>query len=213
MHPGANEKAGCPGSPMWFHLEAFHSLHGFSQLSLKWGWHSAHPQICNICQTGNTSWNRSHSISSNKTTEGRSDTGNNYTIHPLLFCLENTGSLYVADKQTVTRQGGCLGNISNTYVGAQTCRGAEGFHMNEWLKRGAWEKQSTYSHNRTPFSSADRKSLLPNFFLVTAWKKKKKDRKTVSKIARGVGWGEEAGVCVRVVGWGGWRRKVGCWEQ
>lgn len=31
-------------------------------------------------------------------------------------------------------------------------------------------------------------------------KKKKRDRKTVSKIARGVGWGEEAGVCVRVVG-------------
>lgn len=80
--------------------------------------------------------------------------------------------------------------------------------MNEWLKRGAWEKQSTYSHNRTPFSSADRKSLLPNFFLVTAWKKR--DTKTVSRTARRVGWGEEAGVCACVVRWGGWRRKVGC---
>lgn len=60
--------------------------------------------------------------------------------------------------------------------------------MNEWLK-SAREKQSTYSHNRMPFSRADRKSLVPNFFLVTAWKKKKKkgNRKTVSKIARGVG--------------------------
>lgn len=67
--------------------------------------------------------------------------------------------------------------------------------MNEWLKRGAWEKQSTYSHNRTPFSSSDRKSLLPNFFLVTAWKKR--DTKTVSKTAGG------AGLCVYVCVWCG----------
>lgn len=54
--------------------------------------------------------------------------------------------------------------------------------MNEWLTRGAWEKQSTYSHRRTPFSSADRKSLLPNFFFVTAWgKKKKRGKKVIQK--------------------------------
>lgn len=52
--------------------------------------------------------------------------------------------------------------------------------MNEWLTRGAWEKQSTYSHRRTPFSSADRKSLLPNFFFVTAWGKKEK-KKVIQK--------------------------------
>lgn len=52
--------------------------------------------------------------------------------------------------------------------------------MNEWLTRGAWEKQSTYSHRRTPFSSADRKSLLPNFFFVTAWGKKKR-KKVIQK--------------------------------
>lgn len=53
--------------------------------------------------------------------------------------------------------------------------------MNEWLTRGAWEKQSTYSHRRTPFSSADRKSLLPNFFFVTAWGKKKREKKVIQK--------------------------------
>lgn len=53
--------------------------------------------------------------------------------------------------------------------------------MNEWLTRGAWEKQSTYSHRRTPFSSADRKSLLPNFFFVTAWGKKKRGKKVIQK--------------------------------
>lgn len=52
--------------------------------------------------------------------------------------------------------------------------------MNEWLTRGAWEKQSTYSHRRMPFSSADRKSLLPNFFFVTAWGKKEK-KKVIQK--------------------------------
>lgn len=52
--------------------------------------------------------------------------------------------------------------------------------MNEWLTRGAWEKQSTYSHRRTPFSSADRKSLLPNFFFVTAWGKKR-GKKVIQK--------------------------------
>lgn len=94
---------------------------------------------------------------------------------------QNTGSLHVTNKQTVTQQGVCLGNISNTYVGAQTWRRAEGFLMNEWLTRGAWEKQSTYSHRRTPFSSADRKSLLPNFFFVTAWGKKKRGKKVIQK--------------------------------
>lgn len=53
--------------------------------------------------------------------------------------------------------------------------------MNEWLTRGAWEKQSTYSHRRTPFSSADRKSLLPNFFFVTAWGEKKRGKKVIQK--------------------------------
>lgn len=72
--------------------------------------------------------------------------------------------------------------------------------MNEWLRSGAWEKQSTYSHSRTPFSSADRKSLLPNFFLVTAWKKGYKNCEQNSKrgwVRRGGG-----GLCV-YVWWGG----------
>lgn len=119
----------------------------------------------------------------------------------------NTGSLHAADKQTVTRRGVRLGNISNTYVGVQTWRRADGFHMNEWLKRGAWERLSTYSHSRTPFSNADRKSLLPNFFLVTAWKKR--DTKTVSER----GWVRSGGVgfcvCVCVCGWAGRLEKKG----
>lgn len=35
----ANEKAGCPFSPMWFQLEVFPSLQGSSQPSLEEGWH------------------------------------------------------------------------------------------------------------------------------------------------------------------------------
>lgn len=102
------------------------------------------------------------------------------------------------------RQGVCLGNISNTYMGQQTWSRAESFHVNERLKRGAWEKQSTYSHNRMPFSRADRKSLVPNFFLVTAWKTRECNKQWEKW---GEGLGEERGqgfVCVR---WGGLEKK------
>lgn len=103
-----------------------------------------------------------------------------------------------------------MGNISNTYIGVKTWRRAEGFHMNDWLNGGAWEKQSTYSHNRMPFSNADRKSLLPNFFLVAAWKKRGY-KHSEQKQREGLGeQGRQGGVCMWVVGW---RRKVGCGEQ
>lgn len=55
----------------------------------------------------NSSWNRSHFIFSNKTTKGRSDTGNIKYLHNTtsIVLSRNTGSLYVADKHTVTRWG------------------------------------------------------------------------------------------------------------
>lgn len=58
-------------------------------------------------------------------------------------------------------------------------------------RRAAWPRRSTYSHNRMPFSSADRKSLLPNVFLVTSCKKKgggggRREQKTVSKLGPGL---------------------------
>lgn len=70
-------------------------------------------------------------------------------------------------KQTAGWQEVRLGNISNTYTRVQTPGEADDC-ISGWLKRGAWHRRSTYSHNRMPFSSADRKSLLPNVFLVTA---------------------------------------------
>lgn len=104
---------------------------------------------------------------------------------------------------------------------AEQCRAEQrGFRVNEWLMRGAWEQQSTYSHSRMPFSRADRKSWVPNFFLVTAWKKKKyREKKNNSDQNSKRGWvsGRRQGVCVHVyvcvLGWEGWRRKVGCREQ
>lgn len=66
--------------------------------------------------------------------------------------------------------------------------------MNEWLTRGAWEKQSTYSHRRTPFSSADRKSLLPNFFFVTAWGKKKRKKSDTKKTKKKKNITEQSGL-------------------
>lgn len=36
---------------VWLHLEAFHSLQGSSQLSLKQRWFADPPHTCGICQT------------------------------------------------------------------------------------------------------------------------------------------------------------------
>lgn len=95
--------------------------------------------------------------------------------------------------------------------------------MNERPNRGAWEKRSTYSHSRTPFSRADRKSPFPNFFLVAAWgernkkqkEKRSKNTRTVSKNSQqGLGkerrrrWGSGGQSVMR--GGERWRIKVGC---
>lgn len=52
-----------------------------------------------------------------------------------------------------------------------------------------------------PFSSADRKTSLPNLFLVTACKKKKKKRggnvKNIEQIIAGAVWWAEAVVCMQ----------------
>lgn len=114
--------------------------------------------------------------------------------------------LYLDDKPTVTQLEVRLGNISNTYTEAQTPPKADD-HVRGWLKRGAWHRRCTYSHNRMPFSSADRKSSLPNVFLVTACKKKKREcKKHWANYSRG----RVMMVCMQ---WEGWRRKVGCREQ
>lgn len=68
-----------------------------------------------------------------------------------------------------------------------------------------------------PFSSADRKSLLPNVFLVTACKKEKKKRGGGENCKKQ--WENYSQGCVMSrgcglhAGWECWRRKVGCWEQ
>lgn len=155
------------------------------------------PQTRNICQTDNTTppeldhtW---YPQTSPQEKDLTTKTSNDYIIQSVLCSIKKkktqTHFVWLGNKQSPCR--GSVWEISVTLTWrVQTWRRAEGFLMNDWLKRGAWEKRSTYSQNRTPFSSADRKSLLPNFFLVTAWKGKKSTQ-TVSEAARRVGWGEE----------------------
>ena len=82
----------------------------------------------------------------------------------------------------------------------QTARKAD-YRMSGCLKRGAWHRWSTYSHKRMPFSSADRKSLLPNVFLVTAWRERKKKggggvKKQWANYCQAVWWAK-ALVCIQ----------------
>lgn len=135
----ANEKAGCPGSPLWFKLEAFHSIHGSSQLSLKWGWHSAHPQICNICPTGSVTPLEIDHTSYSQTKPQRADltleTSNDYIIQSLLFCLETLAHLmWLTNKQWPGR--GSVWEISVTLTSEWRPGGEEKASM--WMS-GLWE--------------------------------------------------------------------------
>lgn len=87
---------------MWFQLEAFYSLLGFSQLSLKVKeGNLPAPQICNICLTDNTApLEIDHTSYSKTSTQRQADLRAEISKPPCIVLPGNTGSLCAASQQT-----------------------------------------------------------------------------------------------------------------